>query len=384
MFLNKTIERNSALVETAIRFHQRGTLLPDTYVVDLDALLSNAALMKNVAEKNDIHLYFMLKQLGRNPAIARELMHLGFDGVVAVDFKEAMTMIDAGIKLGNVGHLVQLPKAALKTVLAARPEVVTVFSLEKAKEISEVCRELNLEQKLLLRILDDSDFCYSGQYGGFSLEELPCAITEMERLANVQIAGLTSFPCFSYQKLTQKIEPTPNVVTLQKAEKLLKEKGVEIEQMNMPSATCCASIPLIRQLGGTHGEPGHGLIGTTPLHEAVNCQEIPAMVYLTEVSHNFKGRAYCYGGGHYRRSHVENALVGSLEQGRVLNVTPPTEESIDYYFELGESAQVSQSVVMAFRTQIFVTRSQVALVKGISKGSPEIVGVYTALGKRLL
>ena len=107
-------------------------------------------------------------------------------------------------------------------------------------------------------------------------------------------------------------------------------------------------------------------------------------MYLTEVSHNFKGRAYCYGGGHYRRSHVENALVGSLEQGRVLNVTPPTEESIDYYFELGESAQVSQSVVMAFRTQIFVTRSQVALVKGISKGSPEIVGVYTALGKRLL
>ena len=384
MFLNKTIERNSALVETAIRFHRRGTLLPDTYVVDLDALLSNAALMKNVAEKNDIHLYFMLKQLGRNPVIARELMNLGFDGVVAVDFREAMTMIDAGIKLGNVGHLVQLPKGTLRTVLAAKPEVVTVFSLEKAREISEVCRELNLEQKLLLRILDDADFCYSGQCGGFSLEELPSAATEIGKLANVRIAGLTSFPCFSYQKLTEKIEPTPNAVTLKKAEKLLKGIGIEIEQMNMPSATCCTSIPLIRQMGGTHGEPGHGLIGTTPLHEAVNCPEIPAMVYLTEVSHNFKGRAYCYGGGHYRRSHVENALVGPLEKGRVLQVIPPTEESIDYYFELGESAQVSESVVMAFRTQIFVTRSQVALVKGISKGSPEITGVYTALGKRLL
>ncbi|WP_312694280.1 YhfX family PLP-dependent enzyme [Caproiciproducens sp.] len=384
MFLNKTIERNSALVETAIRFHQRGTLLPDTYIVDLDALLSNAALMKNIAGKNDIHLYFMLKQLGRNPVIARELMNMGFDGVVAVDFREAMTMIDAGVKLGNVGHLVQLPKASLKAVLAAKPEVVTVFSLEKAREISEVCREMNLEQKLLLRILDDADFCYSGQCGGVSLEELPSAATEIGKLANVQIVGLTSFPCFTYQKSTERIEPTSNVGTLQKAEKLLKGIGVEIEQMNMPSATCCASIPLIRQLGGTHGEPGHGLIGTTPLHEAVNCPEIPAMVYLTEVSHNFKGRAYCYGGGHYRRSHVENALVGSLEQGRVLHVTPPTEESIDYYFELGESAQVSESVVMAFRTQIFVTRSQVALVKGVSKGSPEIVGVYTALGKRLL
>ena len=33
--------------------------------------------------------------------------------------------------------------------------------------------------------------------------------------------------------------------------------------INLPSATCIASIPLISELHGTSGEPGHGLTGTT-------------------------------------------------------------------------------------------------------------------------
>ena len=35
---------------------------------------------------------------------------------------------------------------------------------------------------------------------------------------------------------------------------------------------------------------------------------------------------------------------------------------------------------MAFRYQIFVTRSDVVLVKGIQSGKPEIIGVYDSLG----
>ena len=383
MFLNKTIERNRALVETAVRFHQKGTLLPDTYVIDMDALSSNAARIKQAGDRNHVLLYFMLKQIGRNPVIAEELMRLGYSGAVTVDFREALAMIDAGIRLGNIGHLVQIPKAALKTILAAEPDIATVYSLEKAREIDDVCGALHREQKLMLRLQGKTDCLYSGQDGGFSLEELPNAVKEIGTLKNVRIAGLTSFPCFLYQDASGTIEPTPNITTMQTAKELLNGMSVEIEQMNMPSATCCSSIPLIREAGGTHGEPGHGLSGTTPLHAVADCEEIPAIVYLTEISHNYNGCAYCYGGGHYRRSHVEHALVGSPEKGRILKVTPPTEESIDYYFGLDEKAPVSESVVMAFRTQIFVTRSEVALVKGISTGSPEIVGIYTALGKRL-
>ena len=37
--------------------------------------------------------------------------------------------------------------------------------------------------------------------------------------------------------------------------------------------------------------------------------------------------------------------------------------------------------VMAFRTQFFVTRSRVAVVKGLSSGKPELAGLYSALGE---
>ena len=93
MFLKKTIEWNSALVEAAIYLHQKGELLPDTYVIDTDTLFANAARIRQTAGNNQVHLYFMLKQLGRNPEIARELLRLGYDGAVAVDFREALWMI---------------------------------------------------------------------------------------------------------------------------------------------------------------------------------------------------------------------------------------------------------------------------------------------------
>ena len=106
-------------------------------------------------------------------------------------------------------------------------------------------------------------------------------------------------------------------------------------------------------------------------------------MYVSEVSHNFMGNAYCYGGGHYRRSHVKHALVGSsLEDSRSLEVIPPSDESIDYHFGLSEECKVGETVVMAFRFQIFVTRSDVVLVEGISSGQPQIVGVYDSLGRK--
>jgi predicted amino acid racemase len=37
---------------------------------------------------------------------------------------------------------------------------------------------------------------------------------------------------------------------------------------------------------------------------------------------------------------------------------------------------------MAFRFQIFVTRSDVVLVKGIQEGCPGIVGIYDSQGRK--
>lgn len=40
-------------------------------------------------------------------------------------------------------------------------------------------------------------------------------------------------------------------------------------------------------------------------------------------------------------------------------------------------------MVLCFRTQIFITRSDVVLVSGIQRGEPEIVGRYDSLGNPL-
>ena len=47
MFLNKTLELNSKLIETALQLHQTGKVLPDTYLVDIDQLLYNAESILN-------------------------------------------------------------------------------------------------------------------------------------------------------------------------------------------------------------------------------------------------------------------------------------------------------------------------------------------------
>lgn len=382
MFLEKTIERNKELVQASFNLHREGLILPDTYVIDLDTLIENAKKIKEEADRYGIKLYFMTKQLGRNPIISKELIKLGYEGAVVVDFKEAEVMIKNNIKIGHIGHLVQIPKNLIEKVVRFKPDYITVYSIEKAKEINEVCEKLGVKQKIMLRVLGDNDDLYSGQYGGFKLDELKVIIKELIKLKNLNIAGLTSFPCFLYSNDSNDIERTKNIDTLKQAKDIIENNfDLKIEQLNMPSATCVNSIKKIYEEGGNYGEPGHGLIGTTPYHKNNNGEEIPAIVYVTEVSHNFLDKAYCYGGGHYRRSHMENALVGeNIDNSKIIKVIPPTDESIDYHFELSENCKVSDTVIMSFRTQIFVTRSKVALVSGIHKGKPKIVGIYDAQG----
>ena len=71
-----------------------------------------------------------------------------------------------------------------------------------------------------------------------------------------------------------------------------------------------------------------------------------------------------------------------MADSRRLEVIPPSDESIDYHFGLSEECQAGETVVMAFRYQIFVTRSDVALVEGLSAGNPRIAGIYDSLGRK--
>lgn len=384
MFLEKIADTNPELLETATQLHQAGIVLPDTYIIDMDTLLDNAKKILDEAKKQNIHLYFMLKQLGRNPYIAKKLVELGYDGAVVVDFKEAQVMMDHDIPISNVGHLVQPPKAMLQSLVDYHCTYFTVFSLEKIKDINACAKQAGIVQKLLIKVVGENDMIYSGQTAGFHLNELEDLINEVKSLNHVKISGVTSFPCFLYDENEECIHPTPNFETLYKAKEILSSHGIEIENINAPSTTSVETLRQMKPYRVTSGEPGHGLSGTTPLHAHRDCDEKPCVVYVSEISHNFEGNAYCYGGGFYRRSHVKHALVGSqFDQMKQVEVTPPTLESIDYYFGLNQMCNVNDTVLMAFRFQIFVTRSNVCLIEGIHKGLPKIVGMYTSQGEAL-
>lgn len=384
MFIDIVQKKNPDLIKVAIELHQNGEILPDTYVLDVDAILENGRALCKKAEENGIKLYAMTKQFGRVPYLAKKLMEVGFSGIVTVDFKEALVMMDNGVKLGNVGHLVQIPSSLIDKVVRHNPEIITVYSLEKIKEIDEVAKKYGKVQDIMLRVLERDSKIYSGQSGGFYLDELENVAKEILKLKNVRINGLTSFPCFLYNCDKNIIEGTKNIKSIKKADKLLKELGVIVQQLNMPSATSLENIESIKAYGGTHGEPGHALTGTTPFNSRNLEGEIPGIIYVSEISHNLDEKSYCYGGGHYRRSGISSVLIGkNIENLKRCSITPPTMESIDYYFELSENNSIGDTVIGAFRTQIFVTRSSVALVEGIKTGNPKVVGIYDSLGREM-
>lgn len=383
MFMESVKQRNPKLIQAAIQLHQSGSILPDTYVLDLDMIRENAAKIVEEAKNNHIELFFMLKQIGRNPIIAKMLVETGIKHAVVVDFKEAQVMMDNNIPIGNVGHLVQVPQALLKKIMTYGSKYMTVYSLEKLQSINTVAKEIGIKQNVLLRIVDEEDELYPGQYGGFTISELPAVMKQFKELKHIEISGITSFPCFLYDSEEGYLKPTHNVETVHEAKKILEKEGFHIKELNMPSATSVYTLPFLKKIGGTQGEPGHALTGTTPMHAQKDLAEKPAMLYVSEVSHNFKEKAYLYGGGFYRRGHLENVLIDDDGKQTETRINPLADENIDYYLEADTTQPVGATAIMAFRTQVFVTRSEVALVSGLQKGVPILEGIYDSQGKYL-
>lgn len=380
MFIERVLENNRELVDFAFEAHQKGDILPDTYVLDLDTIVSNALSIKHEADHYGVRLYFMLKQIGRNPAVARELMRIGYDGCVAVDYREALLMIEHGIPLANVGHLEQIPAAAMLKILSSNPENVTVYSREKIREIDSICKQLGTVQSLLLKPLDEASELYPGQRGGFMVEELPEVLKLINDLDNVTMGGFTVFPALLFDPDLNEAAATANISAVRKALQLVD--NCSSLNINLPSVSCSSTMKLIHSLGGNSAEPGHALTGTTPLHANSEQPERVGYVYVSEVSHNCGSKAYCFAGGHYRRSHMEKAIVGkNIEDSKVIRVVPPIDEAIDYHYELQENCEVGDSCIMCYRSQMFTTRSQIAVVRGLHNDNPKIIGLYSSLGE---
>ena len=393
MFLEKTIQRNPALIDTAVALHQSGIIPPNTYLIDLDTVADNARLLVKTAAQHGLQLYGMTKQLGRNPLAAHVMVAAGINRAVAVDFDGARLLHAVGIPLGNIGHLTQIPQQMIPAALRMSPEVITLFSVEKAQRVGRVAQQLGVVQPVLLRIADDETAFYPAQEGGFSLAKLVAAAHQISQIKGIRLAGVTSFPCLKFSYEQKRVVATANLTAVLRAAELLRPIFGDgaVAQINAPGVTTSGTMARLLAAGATHGEPGSALAGHTPLHAFYDEPERPAIVYVSEVSHRLDDRIFVYGGGFYPRGRVQAAVVAGedgVRNGRLpYLVKPSAPKVIDYYGELDgtgrDDCRVGDTAVFAFRSQIFVSRAYVAVVSGIAQGEPQLLGLFNHLGNLL-
>ncbi|MEA2333347.1 MAG: hypothetical protein QOH58_3485 [Thermoleophilaceae bacterium] len=388
MLLAKALERNPELVRTAIDFHQGGAIPADCYLIDLDAIAENARLLADEAKRWKLRTYLMTKSHNRNPYVTRVALEQGLRSTVAVDTMEARVLNRFGLPVGHVGHLSNIAKNAVSDILAMEPEVVTVFTHEAAKNVSDAAKAMGIEQDLYVRVNKPGDEFFPGMVGGWTEDECVEGIRPILDLPNVRIAGLTAFVNMSYQAtdLTG-AEPTSTFFTMMRAkEKLEQAFGLQDLRVNAPGCNNCATFGTLAKHGATEVEPGIGLMGSSLAHAHQDLPEKPAQVYVSEVMHHWQGDAYVLVGGlaYYTG-------VGSESDFPIRCATGTTFEAAqDNFMRLagrslpvghgvcvdGANGKVGDSAVFAFRAQLYGNRAPVAIVSGIASGEPEVEALF--------
>jgi predicted amino acid racemase len=395
MFLDLIRRRNPRLIEQAISLHQQGKLPANVYVIDLDAVEENARAIASEAAKFGLAVMAMTKQMGRHTAFCRAAMRGGIAKSVAVDIDCARATDRAGMRVGHLGHLVQIPRGEADEAAALAPDWWTVFNLEKASEAGAASLKRGREQALLARVRAEGDQFYRGHEGGFSASDILAVASALDKVQGARFAGITTFPALLFDAANRKVKPTPNLETLRRASQTLARAGRGRIEINAPGTTSSVTLRALAEAGATQVEPGHGLTGTTPLHAAEDLPERPAVVYLTEVSHLSGGEAFCFGGGLYIDpvfpAYQVRAIVSReprSDEAALRNVEIPDPAAIDYYGMIDAAGpakpEVGDSVIFGFRPQAFVTRAHVAGVSGIASGRPVVEGAYNASGMRSL
>ncbi len=379
MFITRLLSDNPELALAAMRAHHGGHLLANTYLIDLDTLAGNAAILRDAAAATGLHTYFMAKQFGRNPDACRAAVEAGLPSAVAVDTQCLEAEVRHGIPVGHVGHLVQAHRGAERAIIDAHPEVVTVFSLEVAERIGGAARAADRVQDVLLRIHAPGDHFYFGHGGGFPLSAVEDAARAVNAIGGVRVVGVTTFPCLLADPVARTVAPTHNLGSLTEAARRLRAAGVDVRQVNAPGTTSARTLETLAAAGATHVEPGNALHGTTPLHVFdPGAPEAPAIVYVSEVGHFEGDDAYVFAAGYYidkvLGDYPLTALCGhdELIVDRRLRVEIAPEGAIHYYAIIRDArrqgVQPGDAVVFCFRPQTFVTRARTQSVAGLHGG----------------
>lgn len=391
MFLDVLRRRNPALIEQAIALHQAGRIPANSTVIDLDAVTRNAATIRAAADQAGLKTFAMTKQMGRNGDFCRAVARGGIGKAVSVDAECARACTRAGLGLGHVGHLVQVPRAEAAAIAAMKPDYWTVFNDLKAVEAANAAQAHGREQALLARIFAEGDHFYNGHEGGFPADTVAAVADRLEALAGGRFAGITTFPALLFANDAGDVRPTPNLATLARAVEALHRAGHKTIEVNAPGTTSSAVLQALADHGATQCEPGHGLTGTTPLHAIRDLPEVPAAVYVTEVSHLHGDRAYCFGGGLYIDPvfppYQLQAVVSrepSAADDTLHNVEIPPPAAIDYYGMIDTAGarrpEVGDTVVFGFRQQAFFHRPLTIGISGLSTGKPTLGTLHDAFG----
>lgn len=259
MFLRPLMDKNPAFVEAVVALHRAGSLPANSYALDLDAMAANTSHLMGEARALGLSVYAMTKQVGRAPGALEAISGAGVDGYVAVDMACARPIAAHGHNLGHLGHLVQVPAAETGEAAAMQPDYWTVFSPNKATEVSAAATRLGRVQDLLVRVFAPGDEFYSGHEGGVPLEELPRVLDHISGLPGVRFAGLTTFPALLFDPDSGGARTTPNMATLaQAAETAQQHIGHEDQgtlQINAPGTTSTAVLAQLAEAGATQVEP---------------------------------------------------------------------------------------------------------------------------------
>ena len=395
MFLEVLKRRNPEFVKTVVDMHQKGKLKSNSFVLDLDVITENAKIIKENADKLGLNIYWMTKQINRNPAVIKMLKETGSPKILAVDIDGARMIVESGGIIGHIGHLVNIPKNDIPWIMNINPEIITVYSVQKANDISDAAVKRGIVQDIMLRVVDDDNFFYPGQTGGTFLRELLDVVEEIQKMEGVQLAGITNFPALLFDAKEKKVLPCNNMRTIFDAVNLIKAKtNIKLKQINTPGTTSTEVLKMLADYGATHIEPGHGLTGTTPISVVIDLPERPAMLYLTEVSHIMGNTAYIYGGGTwvdpvfptYQIMAFVHRDPSSIFTQKVKSKFP-SRKLIDYYadllLELGQDVRINDSVIFGYRSQIFVNRSLTTVLSGVQSGKPRIEGIYDIGAKKI-
>src|SRR3954449_535490 len=137
--------------------------------------------------------FAMTKQIGRNPDVSRVLSEEGITHAVGVDLQDAEADAAGGLRIGHLGHLVQVPRFEAARGATLEPSFWTVFNETKAAEAAGAAAARGREQALLARIVADGDRFYRGHEGGFDATAVVAVADRLDELSGGRFAGVTTF-----------------------------------------------------------------------------------------------------------------------------------------------------------------------------------------------